>query len=107
MTAWAVRALAALWFALFVTSFVVFQLAVPEGTGFARGLNRLAAFLTWQGAALVVAVVGALVMRGAAAAVRDKWRWVGFGPLVVSLVVVVAVVGMIAFRVLVQPALPG
>src|SRR5690606_35242127 len=78
MTAWAVRALAALWFALFVTSFVVFQLAVPEGTGFARGLNRLAAFLTWQGAALVVAVVGALVMRGAAEAVRDKWRWVGF-----------------------------
>lgn len=107
MNAWTVRALAALWLALFLASFVALQLTAPQGEGYARGLNRIAAFLTWQGAALVVAVVGALVMRGAAAAVREKWRWFGFGPLVVSLVVVVAVVGMIAFRVLVQPSLAG
>lgn len=104
MSAWTVRALAALWLALFVTSFVALQVTAPEGEGFTRGLNRLAAFLTWQGAALVVAVAGALVLRSAALAVRERWRLVGFAPLVVSVVVVAAVVAIIAFRVLVQPS---
>src|SRR5690606_38209874 len=105
MSAWSVRALAALWLALFITSFVALQVTAPEGQGVTRGLNRLAAFLTWQGVALIVAVAAALVLRGAPTAVRERWRLLGFGPLVVSVVVVAAVVAIIAFRVLVQPNL--
>lgn len=96
-----------MWLALFAASFAVFQLTPAEGDGFTRGLNRIAAFLTWQGAALVVAIACALVTRGMAASTRERLRVVGYAPLTASLVVVVAVVGIIAFRVLVQPTLAG
>jgi hypothetical protein len=107
MSALAVRVLAALWLATFAASFVALQITEPAGEGFTRGLNRVAAFLTWQGGALVVAIACALVTRAAAPSLREKIRFLGYGPLVASLVILVAVVGIIAFRVLVQPNFAG
>jgi hypothetical protein len=102
-----VRILAVRWLAIFLASFVVLQVTEPSGEGFARGLNRIAAFLTWQGIALAVAIAGAFLTRGAVPDLRERLKPLGYWPLVASLVVVVTIVGMIAFRVLVQPELPG
>ena len=51
--------LVALWLVLFVTSFVVVRAVGPEDDDYVRRLSRIASFLTWQLAALVVAAVSA------------------------------------------------
>jgi hypothetical protein len=102
----AVRALAVLWLALFVASFVVLLTTEPVGDGFTRGLNRLAAFMTWQGVAFAPAVVCAfLTYRAGDEAGRDG-KLIGYGPLAVSVLLIGLLIAIIAFRVLVQPALP-
>lgn len=44
------------WALAWAGSFVVAWLTEPEGEGFARGLNRVTAFLGWQGIAALLAV---------------------------------------------------
>lgn len=105
MQSLAVRALAALWLALFIASFVVLFTAEPTGAGdsFMRGLDRLASFLTWQGVAFAPAVVAAFLTYSAGGVGGNKL--LGYGPLAVSVMVIGLLIAMIAFRVLVQPAL--
>ena len=67
-------------------------------------LNRVASFLTWQGAALVVAAASAAVTRLAAERGVERIKLAGYLPLAASVFIVGALVVMIAFRVLVQPA---
>jgi len=102
MYARAVYALGAAWAALFLASFVAL-LTEPSGDGFTRGLNRLASFMTWQGAAFGLAMLSALVTSRRAGGPRN-FKLIGYGPLVVSVVLLGMLVAIIAFRVLVQPA---
>jgi hypothetical protein len=102
MYARAVYALGAAWAALFLASFIIWQATDPTGDGFARGLNRLASFMTWQGVAFGLAVVSAFVTsRGAGS---RNFKLIGYGPLVASVLLLGMLVAIIAFRVLVQPA---
>jgi len=98
-----VQALAAVWGALMLVS-LASSLGGGPDDGVEHGLARMASFLTWQMYALVVAIAGAAVTRFALARGGERIRLPGYGPLAVSLFVVVAVVLMVAFRVLVQPA---
>jgi hypothetical protein len=102
MQARAVYALGAAWAALFLASFIVVQTTEPTGEGFARGLNRLASFMTWQGVAFGLAVISAFVTSRAGG--PRNFKLIGYGPLVVSVVLLAMLVAIIAFRVLVQPA---
>jgi hypothetical protein len=98
-----VLALAAVWGALMLVS-LASSLGGEPGDGVEHGLERIASFLTWQAYALVVAIAGAALARAASARGVEKIELPGYAPLAVSLFVVGAVVLMIAFRVLVQPA---
>jgi hypothetical protein len=98
-----VHGLAVIWAALMLVS-LASSFGGDAGDGVEHGLARLASFLTWQAYGLVVAIAGAALTRAAAARGTEQIKIAGYAPLVVSLFVVVAVVLMIAFRVLVQPA---
>jgi hypothetical protein len=98
-----VRALAAVWLVLFLISFVMLQVTEPSGAGPSQGLNRIAAFMTWQGVALVIAAVGALNTRRVAEQLSHQTRLVGYVPLAVSVFLVATLVAIIAYRVLVRP----
>jgi hypothetical protein len=95
---------AAVWLVLFVASFVVLQATEPQGDGFTRGLNRVASFLSWQGAALVVAIICALLTQHAVRRGVERVKMPGYLPLVLSVFVVGVLIAMIAYRVLVQPS---
>lgn len=97
-----VQVLAVIWAVLMLVSLV--SSLGGDADGAEHGLARLAAFLTWQVYGLVVAIVGAALTRAAVARGMAQVKLAGYAPLVVSLFVVGAVVLMIAFRVLVQPA---
>jgi len=96
-----VLALAAVWGVLMVVSLAT---SLGGEAGDQHGLARMASFLTWQGYALVVAIAGAALTRVAAARGVEKIKLAGYAPLAASLFIVGAVVLMIAFRVLVEPA---
>ena len=98
-----VHALAVVWAALMLVS-LVSSLGGESGDGAEHGLARLASFLAWQVSGLVIAIAAAALTRAAAARRLGEIKLAGYVPLVVSLFVVGAVVLMIAFRVLVQPA---
>lgn len=99
-----VNALGVLWLVLIAMSVALSLDAAADGDGFTRGLNRIASFLTWQGAALVVAAVSAALTRFAAERGVERIKLIGYLPLATSVFIVGALVVMIAFRVLVQPA---
>jgi hypothetical protein len=98
-----VVALAVVWGALMFVS-LASSLGGEPGDGVEHGLARMASFLTWQVSGLVVAIAGATLTRAAAARGIEKIKLAGYAPLAVSLFIIGAVVLMIAFRVLVQPA---
>lgn len=98
-----VHALAAVWGALILVS-LTSSLGGEPGDAAQPALARMVSFLTWQTYALVVAIAGAGLTRVAAARGVEKIKLAGYAPLAASLFVVGAVVLMIAFRVLVQPA---
>jgi hypothetical protein len=102
-----VVALAALWLALFGFSFAVFLTTAPTGDSFARGLNRVASFMTWQGAAFVVAIAAAFATRLLVGAGDRKSKILGYGPLAVSGFIIVMLVAIIAYTVLIKPAVPA
>ena len=76
-----VWAVAAVWLVLFLASFVVLQVTPPTGDGFTRGLNRIASFMTWQGAAFGLAMVGALLTYRFGGAGGKYGKLVGYVPL--------------------------
>ena len=98
-----VYALAGVWLLVFVASFFVLLLVEPTGEGLSRGLNRMSSFMTWQGAALVVAMATALVTRLAAARGAQNIKLAGYFPLAASVFVLAALVALVAFQVLVRP----
>lgn len=97
-----IQGLAALWALLFVFSFVALRLTAADDS-LAGGLNRVTAFLTWQGLALVVAAVGACVARYAVGRGVTAVKLIGYGPLAVSVFLLGAFVAIVAYRFLVAP----
>jgi hypothetical protein len=97
-------AFAAVWLALFVTSFVVVAVG-PEDDDYTRRLGRIASFLTWQLSALVVAAVSAFFAQRAVSRGTQGLRVPGYGPFAASLFVIVSFVGIVAYRVWLQPLL--
>jgi hypothetical protein len=92
------------WLVLFVVSFAVLQTTSPSGDGFTRGLNRIASFLTWQGAAFVVSMALALVTRRAAGRGVEKIKLIGYVPLAASVFLIGSFVAIVAYRVLIVPS---
>jgi hypothetical protein len=100
-----VYAFAAVWLVLFVTSFVVVRAVAPEDDDYVRRLSRLAAFLTWQLAALIVGAISAFFTQRAVARGNEGFRLPGYGPFALSLFVIGAYVGITAYRMWLQPLL--
>ena len=100
-----VYALAAVWLVLFVASFVALQLVEDRGDATAQILNRVATFLTWQSASLTAAGVLAFVTYRAVARGVVKVKLPGYGPLALNAFVVALFIAIVAYRVLVAPAL--
>ena len=98
-----IQGLAGVWLLLFAVSFVALELTADDGT-LAGGLRRLVAFLTWQGIALCVAAVGALLARTAATRGIAGVKLVGYVPLGMSVFFVVSFIAIIGYRMLVVPA---
>jgi len=96
---------AAVWLVLFATSFVVVGVVAPEDDDFARRLSRIASFLTWQVSALVVAAMAAFVAHRAIARGGEQMKLVGYVPIALSLFVIVVFIGIVAYRIWVQPLL--
>jgi hypothetical protein len=100
-----VYAFAAVWLVVFATSFVVVRAVAPEDDDFARRLSRLASFLTWQLGALVVAAVSAFFTQRATARGIEGLRLPGYGPFAMSLFVLISFIGIVGYRVWLQPLL--
>lgn len=98
-----IYALGAIWLVLFGLSFILLQTSEPAGEGFARGLSRLASFMSWQTGAFVVAIVAAFVTRYGTQRGVERIKLVGYVPLAASLFLVASLVAIIAFRVYVEP----
>jgi hypothetical protein len=98
-----VYALAAAWLVLFATSFITLELGQQGGSASAQMLNRIATFLTWQGIALVAAVMLAFVTQRAVARGVEKVKFAGYAPLALSTFVVVSFIAIVAYRVFVAP----
>jgi len=96
---------AAVWLVLFAMSLVVVRVVAPEDDDFARRLTRIASFLTWQLGALVVAAISAFFTQRAAARGIEGLRLPGYAPFALSLFVLVAFTGIVAYRVWLQPLL--
>jgi ABC-type sugar transport system permease subunit len=93
-----IYALAAVWLVLFAAAFVALGLAGPTDGVFAENLNRMVSFLSWHGAALVVAVILAFVTRQALARGVEKIRLIGLLPLGLSVFLIVSLILIIAYR---------
>jgi hypothetical protein len=97
-------AFAAVWLVLFAMSLLAVA-AAPEGDDYTRRLGRIASFLTWQLSALIVAAVSAFLAQRAIARGVEGLRLPGYAPLAMSLFVVVSFIGIVAYRVWLQPLL--
>jgi hypothetical protein len=100
-----VYGLAGVWVVVFVISFIVVLAVAPEDDSYAQRLGRIASFLTWQLAGLIVGVVSAFVTQRAVARGVDGVRLPGYGPLAISAFVLVSFIGIVAYRVWLQPLL--
>ena len=100
-----VYAFAAAWFVLFATSFVVVRAVAPEDDDYVRRLSRLASFLTWQLAALIVGAISAFFTQRAVARGSEAFRLPGYGPFALSLFVIVVYIGITAYSMWLQPLL--
>ncbi|MEO8467462.1 MAG: hypothetical protein ABI640_19230 [Gammaproteobacteria bacterium] len=96
---------AAVWLVLFATSFVVVRAVAPEDDDFARRLTRIATFLTWQLSALVVAAISGFFTQRAVARGTEGLRLFGYAPLALSAFVLIAFIGIVGYRVWLQPLL--
>jgi len=94
-----IQGLAAVWLVLFVASFVSLQVG-PQS-----GLARVAAFLTWQVIAFVVAALGAFATRYAVSLGVARVKLVGYLPLALSVFLVASFIAIMAVRFYVVPLL--
>jgi hypothetical protein len=92
-----IQGLAAVWFLLFLASFVSLQ--ATEQTGVAR----IAVFLTWQVIAFAVAILAALTARYAVARGVVRVKTLGYVPLAISVFLVASFIALTAFRIWVAP----
>jgi hypothetical protein len=97
-----VQGLAVVWLVLFAASFVSLQTNEADD-GAQGGLARVAAFLTWQVVALVVAALAAFVTRYAASRGVARVKLIGYVPLALSVFLVVSFIALVAFQVYVAP----
>jgi hypothetical protein len=97
-----VQGLAVLWLVLFAVSFVSLQ-AAGAGGGETTGLRRVVAFLTWQMAAFIVALVGALATRFALQHGATGVKVMGYLPLALSVFLVTSFIVLMSFRFFVLP----
>jgi hypothetical protein len=97
-----IQGLAVVWLLLFVASFVVLQTTESDGTETGR-LARVAAFLTWQTMAFVIAALGAFATRFAVLQGIERVKIVGYVPLAMSVFLVAAFIALMAFRFYVAP----
>jgi hypothetical protein len=98
-----VYALAGIWGVLMIVSLSVSLGGESDDRG-SGGLARMASFMSWQVGAFVVAIVSAAFTRVASGRGAAGIKLAGYLPLVMSVFIVGALVVIIAFRVLVQPA---
>jgi hypothetical protein len=94
--------LAAVWLVLFLASFVSLQMTGTDGAP-QSGLARTAVFLTWQVAAFVVAMLGAVATRFAVGRGVERVKAFGYVPLALSVFLVASFVALVAFRIWVVP----
>lgn len=97
----------AVWLVLFVVSFPVLHFTEPSGAGLARGLNRVAAFLTWQGLALVWAATGAAVARVGGNRGVENLKRLGYAPLAASVLTILLMFAVIGFFYVLRPRFVG
>lgn len=96
-----IQGIAVVWLMVFIFSFVSLQLAEPGDT--TGGLARIVTFLTWQTAAFVVAVAGAIVARLAVQRGVEGIKLWGYVPLALSVFLVASFVALVGFRFYVMP----
>lgn len=89
--------LVGLWAVLFAVSFVVAVTLPAEGDGFTRGLNRVNAVLTWQGVALLVALVTLFVGTQGETA---QGQWIARAPFLTQFALALIVAGIVAYTLL-------
>ena len=89
---------------LFAVSLFVVVVA-PEGDDYTRQLGRIASFLSWQLGAFVVAAVSAFLAQRAVARGVVGVRLPGYAPFAMSLFVIVSFIGIVAYRMWLQPLL--
>ena len=99
-----IQGLAAIWLVVFAVSFLSLR-GAESGDDFASGVNRVAAFLTWQVVAFAVAAAGALATRRAVAHDTPNVKLVGYAPLAVSVFLIASFVAIMAVRFLLVPLL--
>lgn len=90
------------WAALYLWSFVAFATTAPTDIGLTRGLNRITAFLGWQAAAALPALIAGLAgHRGSAGWLE---RWISRCPLIATAALVLGIAGLIGWANLSRPA---
>lgn len=97
-----IQGLAAVWLLLFAGSFLALQVTEAE-EGPQGGLARVAAFLTWQLIAFIVAAFGAFATRYALARGVERVKAVGYVPLAVSIFLLASFIALMGFRIFVAP----
>jgi hypothetical protein len=98
-----IQGLAAVWLLLFVASFVSVQLTDSDSDAPQAGLARVAAFLTWQLIAFVVAALAAIATRYAVARGAEHVKMIGYVPLTMSVFLVVSFIALMVFRTFISP----
>jgi hypothetical protein len=96
-----IQGLAVVWLMLFVVSFVAMRVTADDSE--TSGLARVAAFLTWQTAAFIVAALGALATRLALQRGVAGIKLVGYLPLALSVFLVASFIALTGFRFFVAP----
>lgn len=79
-----VLVLALAWLATVGLACLRYATSAPTGEGFTRGWNRVVAFLGWQLAALVPALVAAALVLRHREALEPRWRALGLAPLAIE-----------------------
>lgn len=97
-----IQGLAAVWLVLFLVSFVSLQTTEADDSG-TGALGRIAAFLTWQAIAFIIAVVGAVAARFALERGATGVKLMGYVPLALSVFLVASFIALTAFRFYVAP----
>lgn len=97
-----VQGLAAVWLVVFLVSFVSLQTTGEEGDA-TDALGRVAAFLTWQMIAFVVALIGAATARFALQRGIEGVKLFGYTPLALSVFLIASFIALTAFRFYVAP----